>query len=321
MAVYTQVSDEDVAAFLDDYDIGNLKAKHPIAEGVENTNYKVETNQGAYILTLFEKRTNEADLPFFMDLMAHLAAKGLPAPAPVQKKSGAVVSPLANRPAVIVTFLLGEPDMTPSAAHCASAGAILADLHHAVPDFKAKRQNALSLAGWRRLADDCRSRADECAAGLSNLIDEELAFLEAQWPRDLPEGVVHADLFPDNVLFTEHEVSGVIDFYFSCNEFFAYDLAVCLNAWCFDQRARFSKDNAAAMMKAYLNKRALSAAEANALPLLLRGSALRFLLTRLYDWLHQVEGAIVKVKDPLEYRGILEHHRQHYQPTHYGLTQ
>ena len=320
MAVYTQVSDNDVAAFLADYDIGRLKAKHPIAEGVENTNYKLETDRSAFILTLFEKRTNEADLPFFMDLMAHLSAKGLPAPAPIQKKTGAVVSPIANRPAVIVTFLSGAPAMTPDSAHCRSAGALLADLHQAVSDFPLKRLNALSLTGWRRLADECRSRADECALGLSKLIDEELDFLEAQWPRDLPLGVVHADLFPDNVLFIDHDVSGVIDFYFSCTDFFAYDLAVGINAWCFDQNARFSKENASAMMRAYLKKRQLNENEAKALPILLRGAALRFLLTRLYDWLHQVEGAIVEVKDPLEYRGILEHHRLHYQPAHYGLT-
>ncbi len=319
MAVYTEVSDSALAAFLADYDVGDLLAKTPIVEGVENTNYKINAGSGPYILTLFEKRVREEDLPFFMAMTSHLAGKGLKVAAPVADRNGAVVKFLAGRPAALIRFLPGEAVMTPAPAHARALGATLADLHAHVADFALTRDNPLSLSGWRRLAEACGRGADRCAPGLAAFIEEELDYLTACWPAALPGGVVHTDLFPDNVLFDGDEIAGVIDFYFSCTDFFAYDAAVCINAWCFDGDGVFLKENASALMKAYSEKRIFTAAEREAFSTLLRGAALRFLLTRAYDWLNQVEGAMVTVKDPLEYKAILEFHRSHYAPALYGF--
>lgn len=320
MAVYTQVSDGDLIAFLAHYDIGRLVHKTPITEGVENTNYRLETTRGVFILTLFEKRTNEKDLPFFMELMAHLSASGLPTPEPIKTKSGAVIGMLAARPAVIIEFLRGRPVMIPEAVHCSAAGAALAKMHGAVKDFPLSRKNTLAIDEWRAIAAACRDTADQCAPGLAALIDDELTQLSAAWPAGLPRGVIHADFFPDNVLFENGAIAGIIDFYFSCTEFFAYDIAICVNAWCFDQDRKLKPENAHALMAAYFNRRAFTDEEIEAFPIFLRAAALRILLTRLYDWLNQFDGAIVTVKDPLEYRDILESHRDSYAPNSYGFN-
>lgn len=235
-------------------------------------------------------------------------------------KEGGVISTLADRPAAIISFLEGRPIMEPNAQNCAAFGQAVAALHNAVGDFEQTRPNPLSLDGWRELADQCRARADECAPGLGGLIDDELSLLAEQWPMGLPQGVVHADLFPDNVFFQNGDISGFIDFYFSCTEFFAYDLAIAVNAWCFDKNAAFHKDKALSLVEAYQNKRTLSPTEVEAFPLLLRGSALRFLLTRLYDWLNQDPNALVTVKNPLEYRDIILFHREHYNSQDYGIS-
>lgn len=319
MAVYTDVDDNALREFLRSYEIGDLIKKTPIAEGVENSNYRVDTDQGQFILTLFEKRVDEKDLPFFMGLMGHLSSKGLPVAAPVADKKGAVIKDLAKRPAVIVNFLNGRPHMTPHSRDCGELGAVLSALHLHVDGFPEQQPNPLSLDGWRQLADACRKEADRCETGLAALIDAELAYLETNWPADLPAGVVHSDLFPDNVLFDGEKISGVIDFYFSCTDFFAYDLAVCINAWCFDEKGEFQPENAKTLVAKYSIGRRLSNEERAALPILLRGSALRFLLTRLYDWLNQVEGALVTVKDPLPFSRILAFHQNHSKPSLYGL--
>lgn len=319
MAVYTDVDDDTLRKFLRDYDIGALVKKTPIAEGVENSNYRVDTDRGWFILTLFEKRVNEKDLPFFMALTGHLAAKDLPVAAPVADRNGVIIKDLAERPAVIVNFLDGRPHMAPEPENCAELGAVLAALHLHVGDFQQDRKNPLSLDGWRKLADDCRAGADRCAPGLAAAIDKELTYLADNWAADLPAGVVHSDLFPDNVLFDGEKISGVIDFYFSCTDFFAYDLAVCINAWCFDAQGGFLQENAARLITQYQAHRAIREAERGALPVLLRGAAMRFLLTRLYDWLHQVEGALVKVKDPLDYKRILAFHQSNSDLSLYGL--
>ena len=209
--------------------------------------------------------------------------------------------------------------MTPGPEDCGELGAVLAALHLQVSDFDQQRKNPLCLDGWRKLADDCRDGADRCEPGLAAVIDKELAYLVKSWPADLPAGVVHSDLFPDNVLFDGEKISGVIDFYFSCTDFFAYDLAVCINAWCFDPQGGLQRDNAARLIARYQDHRTLSNAERSALPILMRGAAMRFLLTRLYDWLHQVEGALVKVKDPLDYKRILTFHQNTSDLSLYGL--
>ncbi len=319
MAVYTDVSDNEIAAFLTGYDVGGLIRKTPIAEGVENTNYKIETDAGPFILTLFEKRVDEADLPFFMALTMHLSGKGVPVAAPLADANGVIIKSLASRPAVLIRFLSGRPHMSPNANHCRALGGALANLHLNAEDFDQKRANPLAPAGWRALAKACRDQSDRCAGGLAKLIDDELAHITAHWPAALPSGVVHTDLFPDNVLFEGDEISGIIDFYFSCTDFFAYDLAVCVNAWCFDMDGGFLPENALALMSAYQERRKLDQREIDAFPILLRGAALRFLLTRLYDWLNQVEGAVVTVKDPLAFRAILNFHRGRYAPSLYGF--
>ncbi len=319
MAVYTEVGDEELAAFVAEYDIGEVVACKGIAEGVENSNYLLQTDRDLYILTLYEKRVRREDLPFFIGLMRHLATHEIPAPLPVEARDGEALRELAGRPAAIVTFLRGVWPKRPNPAQCGALGAALADLHRAGQDFAMHRQNDLSVAGWRRLLDGCGARADEVAPGLQNALEEEFVHLEALWPDHLPEGVIHADLFPDNVFFLGDDLSGLIDFYFACNDFLAYDLAVCLNAWCFEPTGEFNITKARRLLGGYASHRSLTPAELAALPLLARGAALRFLLTRLYDWLNQVDGALVKPKDPLEYLAKLRFHQRVRGVGEYGL--
>ena len=234
MAVYTDVAAEELAQFLAGYDIGELLAYKGIAEGVENSNFLVHTSQGNFILTLYEKRVAAADLPFFLALMEHLASRGITCPQPVKNKAGVVLGTVAGRPAAIITFLDGMWIRRPSPAHCAALGTALAKLHLAGLDFPLKRANTLSVEGWRPLYEHCAPRANEVQRDLQSFLAAELEQLERVWPRDLPLGVIHADLFPDNVFFLGDKLSGLIDFYFACTDALAYDVAVCLNAWCFE---------------------------------------------------------------------------------------
>jgi homoserine kinase type II len=319
MAVYTEVSDGDLEKFVAAYDIGRVVACKGIAEGVENSNYLLQTDLGLYILTLYEKRVAKADLPFFVGLMDHLAAKGLACPTPIRARDGQVLHELARRPAAIISFLRGMWPKRILVAHCAQVGEALARLHLAGVDFPMHRPNALTLAGWKKLFEDCRGRADEVQAGLSEELARELDDLAAHWPRGLPEGVIHADLFPDNVFFLDDKLSGMIDFYFACNDAFAYDLGICLNAWCFERDDSFNATKARALVRGYAQTRPVTPAEVEVLPILARGSALRFLLTRLYDWLHHPAGAFVQPKDPLEYLKKLRFHRSVKSASAYGL--
>lgn len=319
MAVYTEVTDEELASFLAGYDLGQMLSLKGIAEGVENSNYLLHTEAGFFILTLYERRVAEADLPFFLGLMEHLAGHGINCPQPVRDRSGKALGRLADRPAVIVTFLDGLSVKRPEASHCAMVGEALARLHLAGADFSLKRGNALAVDDWPGLFAPARARADEVRHGLAATIAEELDFVRAHWPRDLPQGVIHADLFPDNVFFLGKELSGLIDFYFACNDALAYDLVICLNAWCFEPDCSFNVTKAMAMVSGYQRQRPLTQAEKAALPVLARGAALRFLLTRLVDWLDVPAGALVKPKDPLEYFKKLRFHRQVAGPQDYGL--
>jgi homoserine kinase type II len=301
MAVYTEVSDTDLEAFLADYALGKLLSYKGIAEGVENSNYLLHVEAGFFFLTLYEKRVAEADLPFFLSLMEHLATHGLTCPQPVKTRGGHMLRQLAGRPAVIVTFIEGVSSRRPSAKQCAALGGALAGLHAASADFTQSRKNALSIEAWPSLFEASRERAGEVQLGLADFVADELAYLASAWPGDLPKGIIHADLFPDNVLFLDDSVSGLIDFYFACADFFAYDLAICLNAWCFEPDFSFNVTKAIALVDAYERRRPLAAAEIAALPVLARGAALRFALTRLVDWLNVPAGALVRPKDPLEY--------------------
>ena len=319
MAVYTQVADDELAAFLGAYDIGALVSYKGIAEGVENSNYFLQTDRGSFILTLYEKRVDPADLPFFLGLMDHLAAQGIVCPTPIHARDGNALRTLAGRPAAIVSFLQGVSPRRVDIRHCAPLGRALAEMHLAAAAFGAERPNALDLAGWRPLFDRCGPRAHEVQNGLAGEIELELEFLEENWPSGLPTGVIHADLFPDNVFFLDDRVSGVIDFYFACNDFFAYDLAICINAWCFEKDGSFNVTKARHILNAYRSVRPFSAAELAAIPVLLRGGALRFLLTRLHDWLYHPEGALVTPHNPLEYHRKLRFHQGVTRPGELGL--
>jgi len=319
MAVYTEVPDDELTAFVAQYDIGGVVSYKGIAEGVENSNYLLQTDRDSYILTLYEKRVVPEDLPFFLGLMEHLASKGVACPTPLHGRDDKALRELCGRPAAIVTFLQGMWPRRIMTWHCAPLGAAMARMHVAAESFAMSRPNNLSVAGWRPLYEMSAARAGEVRPGLADVIEAELAYLEAGWPEDLPSGVIHADLFPDNVFFLGEELSGLIDFYFACNDFFAYDIAVCLNAWCFEPDGSFNITKARHMLSAYRKERPLADVELQALPLLARGSALRFLLTRLYDWLNHPEGALVKPKDPLEYLHKLRFHQGVRGPGAYGL--
>jgi len=319
MAVYTEVTDEALNGFLSQYDLGAVLSFKGIAEGVENSNFLMHTERGQYILTLYEKRVRESDLPFFIGLMEHLAKKGVTCPQPVRSRAGKALGRLADRAAAIVTFLDGLWIRRPSARHCASVGEAMALMHRAGADFAPRRPNALSIAGWPALAATAGARADDVSPGLAAEIQRELALLQAAWPRDLPDGVIHADLFTDNVFFLGDRLSGLIDFYFACNDFLAYDLGVCLNAWCFEMDGSFNISKGMALINGYERVRRLTAAEVEALPLLARGSALRFMLTRLVDWLNVPAGAKVVPKDPLEFLRKLRFHASVVSARDYGL--
>jgi homoserine kinase type II len=319
LAVYTDVSDEELIAFVAGYDIGAVLSAKGIAEGVENSNFLLHTEAGYFILTLYEKRVNEADLPFFVGLMEHLAAKGLNCPQPVKNRAGEALGRLAGRPAAIVTFLDGMGVKRPGVTHCAGVGEALGKLHLAGADFGMRRVNALSVQGWRPLYEAARERADTVTPGLEAATRAALAELEHAWPDNLPQGVIHADLFPDNVFFLGPRLSGLIDFYFACTDALAYDLAIGLNAWCFETDGSYNMTKGQAMIAGYCTIRPLNADEIAALPVLCRGAALRFMLTRLVDWLNVPPGALVRPKDPLEYYRKLRFHQRATSAADYGL--
>ncbi|MBW3096929.1 homoserine kinase [Pseudohoeflea coraliihabitans] len=328
MAVYTDVTEEDLCALLAAYDVGTLLSYKGIAEGVENSNYLLRTSADTFILTLYEKRVNPDDLPFFLGLMDHLAANGLTCPQPIRRRDGAALSTLAGRPAALISFLDGAWPRKPTAAHCREVGRALARMHLAGEGFALHRENALSVEGWRPLWNQASDRADEVEPGLGAEIEAELTRLEAAWPAPpsgdasadaLPAGIIHADLFPDNVFFIGERLSGLIDFYFACNDLLAYDLGIALNAWCFEADGAFNLTKGMALLDGYQSRRPLTPAESDVLPLLARGAALRFLLTRLYDWLATPPGALVVKKDPLEYLRKLRFHQGVQNASGYGL--
>ncbi|MBH62861.1 MAG: homoserine kinase [Alphaproteobacteria bacterium] len=319
MAVYTEVSNDDLERFVAEYDIGQVTSIKGIAEGVENSNYLMQTETGTFILTIYEKRVKPQDLPFFLGLMDHLAAAGIPCPTPIHGKDGQALRQVSGKPAAIVSFLDGVWPKGRTPSHCAELGEAVARMHVAGSGFEMRRPNDLRVKAWRPLFDSCRDGAEQVMPGLETEIAAELDHLEKMWPTDLPEGVIHADLFPDNVFFLGGKLSGIIDFYFACNDCFAYEIAICLNAWCFEPDHQFNVTKAKHLLSAYRRVRPFSDAELAVLPLLARGAAMRFLLTRLYDWLNRVDGALVRPKDPLEYFTKLKFHQGVTRPSAYGL--
>ncbi len=321
MAVYTDVPDDALQAFIGEYDIGGLVSCKGIAEGVENSNYLLQTDAGRFILTLYEKRVNEADLPFFLALMTHLYGEGVSTPLPVKARDGQALRTLAGRPAVLVTFLDGISARKPGVEQCGQLGEAMARLHHAGQGFRSHtRINALGPQGWRPLLERSGPAANSVQAGLYGFADEELLFLESHWPKNLPAGIIHADLFPDNVFFLKGELSGIIDLYFACNDMLAYDLAIALNAWCFEIDYAFNQTKGRALIAGYERVRKLENAEIAALPVLCRGASIRFMLTRLYDWLNVPSGALVRPHDPMAYYRRLRTHQRVESPAEYGVT-
>jgi homoserine kinase type II len=320
MAVYTDITESELGTFLEEYPVGDLLSYKGIAEGSENSNFLLHTSAGAYILTLYEKRVERADLPFFLGLMDHLAKKGISCPLPVHRRDGSVIAEIAGRPAALITFLEGMWLRKPSSVHCREVGKALAALHLAGADFPLSRPNALAIDGWRKLWAGARPRAEEVEVGLVAEVDAEFDLLARAWPNALPAGIIHADLFPDNVFFLGETLSGLIDFYFACNDFYAYDVATCLNAWCFEKDHAFNLTKGTALLAGYQSVRPLTPPEVEALPVLARGSALRFMLTRLYDWLTIPDGALVQKRDPLEYVRKLRFHRHVTSASEYGIA-
>ena len=319
MAVYTDIDDDELDLLLTHYDIGRAVACKGIAEGVENSNFLLQTDAGLFILTIYEKRVNAADLPWFLGLLGHLSERSFPCPVPIMRKDGQVLSRAAGKPAAIVSFLNGRWPRKPKPFHAQGVGGGLARLHLAGEGFTDVRNNDLSAAAWRPLLERCGEASDKVMPGLHDALHRELDALERDWPSSLPSGVIHADLFPDNVFFIDQTLSGIIDFYFACNDAFAYDLAICLNAWCFEADGAFNITMARQMLSAYRAERPLTREEFDALPLLARGAAMRFLLTRLYDWINHPEGAMVTPKNPLEYWEKLRFHRGVSGASAYGL--
>ena len=320
MAVYTKVSEAELTAFLENYDLGALVSFQGICDGIENSNYFVTTTAGRFILTLFEKRVKPAELPYFLNLMTHLNRKGIACPLTVAGKDGMNLRDLCGKKACLTTFLNGASEHDITSAHCAELGTAMARMHLAGSDYPTDRANDLSVDGWAVLLDKIGASADTVESGLAKEMAADYADIKRNFPTGLPRGVIHADLFPDNVFFENGKLSGVIDFYFACNDALAYELAVCLNAWCFDAGSwRFNPDKARAMMSAYQAVRPLNTAEKAALPVLARGAALRFLLTRTFDWLNRVPDALVIPKDPAEYIAKLRFHRSVAAASAYGV--
>ncbi len=320
MAVYTKVTEEELSEFIAPYDIGKLVTCKGIEEGIENTNYKITTTDGHYILTLYEKRVDLQDLPYFLELMQHLSKNGIACPKPLQTSDGTLSGFLCARPAALFTFLPGNWPRTLTPHHCHELGAWLAKLHNAGRGFDSFRANKLSISSWRPLLETCDPTArDDLAKGLYEDLTAELDFLEKNWPDQLPSGIIHADLFPDNAFFEGERLSGMIDFYFACNDSFAYDLAICLNAWCFDENHEFIKDQAVKLVEGYTNVRSLSRSELKALPVLARGAAIRFMLTRLYDWVNTPSEATVNRKSPSEFLTKLKFHQTITTVEDYGI--
>jgi homoserine kinase type II len=309
MAVYTDITDEELSGLLADYDLGQALSLKGVAEGVENSNFLLETEAGRYFLTVYERRVKADDLPFFLELLRWIAERGFPSATPIPDRAGRLLGSVRGKPCAIVSFLSGLAVRRPGAAHCREAGAGLAQLHLAAQGFPRRRANDLGQAAWAPLFAGLKGAAEDLKPGLAATISADLELFAARWPKGLPEGVIHADFFPDNVFFKQGKFAGAIDFYFACVDAFAYDVAVALNAWCFEPDGSFNITSARQLVAGYESLRPLSDLERSALPVLAHGAAMRFFLTRLADWGATPDGALVRPKDPLEYERKLAVHR------------
>jgi len=318
MAVYTEICRDELVEFCAVYDLGEVLSYTGIAEGIENSNYLLTLTSGPYILTLYEKRVQPENLPFFLNLMSHLVEAGVSCPRPIATRDGAVLRELAGRPCALITFLDGISPKRLGLCHCGELGRALAEFHLAGANFDLSRPNNLSVGAWRGLLKSCGPSVNDLHPGFYGLLENEISILECGWPMALPSGIIHGDLFPDNVLFQGEHLTGIIDFYFACKDSYTFDLAVSLNAWCFESDNSFNIAKAQVLLENYSAVRGISQTEIDALPVLARGVALRFLLTRLYDWAHPPKNALVVLKGPMEYWGKFEFYKAVSNPRDYG---
>ena len=312
MAVYTQLNQNKIEEILSNYNLGKLDSFKGIEEGIENTNYFLSVNKKKLILTVYEKRVKSEDLPFFSNLMSSLNKANFKCPAPVANNSNSTITNYNGKKLMIVSFLEGRAKSNLSPENCKVIGIETAKMHELTKNFKIKRNNNLSINSWRSLFDTVKDQCSTLHKDLPKLIEENLSSVEKKWPKDLPKGIIHADLFHDNIFFIKDKFSGIIDFYFSCEDFFAFEIAICFNALCFDgakENLSFNVTKAKSFIDGYSTVRKLSDPEKQSIKVLSQGAALRFLLTRVFDALNTVEGAIVKVKDPIEYLKRLEFHK------------
>ena len=317
MAVYTHVSSEDLSLFLKDYEIGELKEFEGISEGVENTNYKLKTEKNSFILTIYEDRVEKKDIPFFLEYMFYLSSNGIKCPLPLRNNNN-LFAEIMGKPASVLTFLDGKSTLSVTKEQTYQLGLILGKIHNISINLEIKRENPLGLDSFPNLIKNSKSTAETFSKDLSINMLEEYNRIKSNWPEGLPKGIIHADLFPDNILFHEGQISGVIDFSFSCNDFLSYDLSICINAWCFKD-GEFDISLSRNLLKGYQKERKLSNAEIEKLPILCSGSALRFLLTRLVDWRVNDENAMVTPKNPNEFIKILDFHKDINNPEEYGI--
>jgi len=308
MAVYTKLEHQEVRQFLEQYNINNFKDYKGITEGVENTNYLIKTSEQDYILTIYEKRVNENDLPFFIKLLSYLSENKFPCPKPIANKNNEKINRIKNKNAALVTFLNGQSKNKITSEECFEIGKITAQLHEITKKFDINRKNNLSIENWDSIFEKTIKQKIDLDESIIKKTKNYLNFLKDKWPKNLPQGIIHADLFPDNIFFANNKVSGIIDFYFACNDFFAYEIAICINSLCFDNNSTFNMTKAKNLIDGYTSIRTLSEDEKKYLPILSMGAAMRFFLTRLYDFYHTDNKADVKIKDPFEYLKKIEFH-------------
>ena len=311
MAVYTKLSENSLNEFFSKYNLGKILNYEEIKEGIENTNYFIHTESGKFILTLYEKRVDEKDLPFFMSLMRNLFDKKFPSPEPIINKNGNYISEILNKKAAVVSFLDGKAKKVLNPTNCYEVGVNTAKLHMITKNLAGKRENKLSINSWRKIYDNVKKDCSKIHPDLPQVIEKNLNGIEKNWPKNIPGGIIHADLFPDNIFFNGDKLSGIIDYYFSCNDFYAFEIAICLNALCFEgknENLSFNVTKAKKFINGYSSIRELNEEEKKSLKVLCQGAAIRFLLTRVFDYLNLIEGAIVKIKDPVEYLKRLEFH-------------
>ena len=311
MAVYTKLSENQLKEFFSKYNLGNLLDYKDIKEGIENTNYFMHPEKGKFILTLYEKRVDNKDLPFFISLMKNLFDKNFPSPEPIINKNGNYISEISGKKAAVVSFLEGNAKTVLNPENCYQVGINTAKLHLITKNLSGKRQNKLSIDSWRKIYNKVKKDCSKIHQNLPDIIEKNLDIIEKKWPKNIPSGIIHADLFPDNIFFKGNELSGIIDYYFSCNDYYAFEIAICLNALCFEGRSEnlsFNVTKAKKFIDGYSSLRRLSEEEKESLKILCQGAAIRFLLTRVFDYLNLIEGAIVKIKDPVEYLKRLEFH-------------